>query len=244
MTSLVEARGIGIAGRLAPTDLIIGRGQMVAVIGPNGGGKTSLLRSLARTEDADGAVTIDGQDVDTLGEAQRRHLLAFLPAAREATWPVAVADYLKFGLGVPDAARIDELIELLELEPLAKRPINRLSTGERARAMLGRALADRAQLLLLDEPLSNLDPYWVLRTTEIVRAEVTANASAALVSVHDLAMVARFDRVLLVSGGALIADGHPAVVLESEMFRTAFRVERSDRGWAISATSADPRSSR
>ena len=244
MTSLVEARAIGIAGRLAPTDLVIERGQMVAVIGPNGGGKTSLLRSLARTEDAGGAVTIDRQNVDASAEAQRRRLLAFLPATREANWPVAVADYLKFGLGVPDAARIDQLIALLELESLAKRPIDRLSTGERARAMLGRAIADRAKLLLLDEPLSNLDPYWALRTVEIVRAEVTANASAAMVSVHDLDMVAGFDRVLLVSGGGLIADGHPAVVLESEMFRTAFRVERGERGWAISLTLADPRSLR
>ena len=244
MTSLVEARGIGIAGRLAPTDLAIERGQMVAVIGPNGGGKTSLLGSLARTEDALGVVMIDGQDVDNLGEAQRRRLLAVLPAAREATWPVTVADYLKFGLGAPDAARIDELIELLELEPLAKRPIDRLSTGERARAMLGRAIAGRAKLLLLDEPLSNLDPDWVLRTTEIVRAEVTAHASAALVSVHDLDMVAQFDRVLLAHGGAVIADGEPTKVLASEMFKTAFRVERSDRGWAISLTLADPRSSR
>ena len=233
MTSLIEALGIGIAGRLAPTDLAIERGQMVAVIGPNGGGKTSLLRSLARTEDAGGAVTIDGQDVDTLGEAQRRHLLAFLPAAREASWPVTVANYLEFGLGVPDAARIDELIALLELESLAKRPIDRISTGERARAMLGRAIAGKARLLLLDEPLSNLDPYWVLRTVEIVRREIVANDSAALVSVHDLSMVARFDRVLLVSGGAIIADGTPAAVLESEQFGTAFRVERGDGGWAI-----------
>ena len=233
MTSLVHAHAVGIAGRLAATDLTIESGQMVAVIGPNGGGKTSLLRSLARTEDALGAVTIDGQDVDGTAEAQRRRLLAFLPAAREVSWPVTVADYLNFGLGAPDAARIDQLIELLELEPLAKRPIDRLSTGERARAMLGRAIAGRARLLLLDEPLSNLDPYWVLRTTEIVRAEVTANASAALVSVHDLDMVARFDRVLLVSGGAIVADGTPGTVLESVAFGSAFHVERSDRGWAI-----------
>ena len=243
MTSLVEARGIGIAARLSPTDLAIGRGEMVAVIGPNGGGKTSLLRSLARTEDALGAVTIDKIDVDRTAEAQRRRLLAFLPAAREAYWPVAVTDYLKFGLGTPDAARIAELTDLLELEPLAARPIDQLSTGERARAMLGRAIAGRARLLLLDEPLSNLDPYWVLRTVEIARAEVVGNNSAALVSVHDLGMVARFDRVVLVSNGAVIADGAPAAVLESEAFGTAFRVERSSNGWAISLTSADPRSS-
>ena len=233
MTSLVQAYAVGIAGRLAPTDLAIEGGQMVAVIGPNGGGKTSLLRALARTEDAEGAVTIDGLDVDSAGEAQRRRLLAFLPAARKANWPVVVADFLKFGLGSPDPARIDELVELLELAPLAARPIDRISTGERARAMLGRAIAGKARLLLLDEPLSNLDPYWVLRTVEIVHREIVTNHSAALVSVHDLAMVARFDRVLLVSGGAIIADGTPAAVLESEQFGTAFRVERGDGGWAI-----------
>ena len=233
MTSLVAALGIGIAGRLSPTDLAIERGQMVAVIGPNGGGKTSLLRALTRTEDAEGAVMIDGRDVDATAEAQRRRLLAFLPAAREANWPVTVADYLKFGLGSPDPARIDELVELLELAPLAARPIDRLSTGERARAMLGRAIAGKARLLLLDEPLSNLDPYWVLRTVEILRREIVTNHSAALVSVHDLAMVARFDRVLLVSGGAIIADGTPAAVFEGEEFGTAFRVERGDSGWSL-----------
>ena len=88
-------------------------------------------------------------------------------------------------------------------------------------------------MLLLDEPLSNLDPYWVLRTMEIVRGEVVTNHSAALVAVHDLAMAARFDRVLLVSNGAIIADGPPAAVLESEDFGTAFRVERGDGGWAL-----------
>lgn len=243
MRRLVEAHGVGIAGRLAPTDLAIERGEVVAVIGPNGGGKTSLLRALARTEDALGAVSIDGHVVDRVGEARRRHLLAFLPATREAAWPVSVADYLKFGLGVPDAARIEALIDLLELGPLAARPIDRLSTGERARAMLGRAIAGRPRLLLLDEPLSNLDPYWVLRTVEIVRAEVAANASAALMSVHDLATAARFDRVLLVNKGAVIADGSPAAVLASSEFGTAFRVQVGDGGWTITPR-ADRQSSR
>lgn len=234
MTSLLTAQGVGIAGRLSPNDLVVGSGALVAVIGPNGGGKTSLLRALARTEDALGSVTIDDQDVDQAAEAQRRRLLAFLPASREATWPVAVMDYLAFGLVTSDPARIEALIAMLELAPLAARPIDRLSTGERARAMLGRAIAGRPRLLLLDEPLSNLDPYWALRTVEIIRAEVATNASAALVSVHDLDMAQRFDRILLVSGGTVIADGAPETVLESKKFGEAFRVMKTDRGWAIS----------
>ena len=243
MTSLLVARGVGVAGRLSPTDLMVGAGQMVAVIGPNGGGKTSLLRALARTEDAVGVVTINEQDVDETAEAQRRRLLAFLPASREATWPVTVADFLAFGMETPDVARIDTLIVMLELAPLADRPIDRLSTGERARAMLGRAVAGRPRLMLLDEPLSNLDPYWVLRTTELIRAEVEAHRSAALVSVHDLEMARQFDRVILVSGGAVIADGTADAVLDSQSFQEAFRITRGDGGWTISSP-ADPRSSR
>ena len=234
MTSLLHAHGVGIAGRLSPTDLTVSAGDMLAVIGPNGGGKTSLLRGLARTEDSLGAVEIEGRNVDETAEAERRRLLAFLPASREATWPVAVAEMLAFGLGSPDSARIDALIGMLELGPLAARPIDQLSTGERARAMLGRAIAGRARMLLLDEPLSNLDPYWALRTIEIVRDEIDANHSAALVSVHDLDMARQFDRVVLVSDGAVVADGTADEMLDSQSFRDSFRVTRGERGWAIS----------
>lgn len=234
MSALIEARRIGIPGRLAATDLEIEAGQMVAVIGPNGGGKTSLLRALARTDDALGTVTVDKLQVDDTAEPLRRRLLAFLPSSREVTWPIKLDDFLGFGLGAPDVARVEQIIAMLELDKLAGRAIDELSTGERARAMLGRAIAGRARLLLLDEPLSNLDPYWAIRTTEIIRGEVANNASAALVSVHDLEMAGRFDRVVLVAGGQLLADGTAAEVLGSKFFQAAFRVERTSHGWAIS----------
>ena len=243
MTSLALARGVAITGRLASSDFDIAPGQFIAVIGPNGGGKTSLLRSLARTEDALGAVTVEGHDLDMATEAQRRRLLAFMPASRDAPWPVRVADYVALGLVARDPDRIAYLMEQLELEPLNDRPIDRLSTGERARAMLARALAPKARLLLLDEPLSNLDPYWVLRTIELVRSEIANNASSALVSVHDLSLLDRFDRVLLVSDGSVVADDGPVAILEGMQFGAAFRVEPVGSGWAISPR-ADPRSSR
>jgi iron complex transport system ATP-binding protein len=233
MTSLAEARGVAIAGRLGPTDLAIERGQMVAVIGPNGGGKTSLLRGLARTEDARGRLSIEGVDVDGTGEARRRELLAFMPASRDAAWPVRVADYLAFGLGKPDAVRQASLMDLLELAELTDRPVDQLSTGERARVMLARTIAGRARLLLLDEPLSNLDPYWVLRTAGILRDEITANGSAALVSVHDLALLERFDRVLLVNRGRVVGDGAPSAIVGSDAFSAVFRVEKTGSGWSI-----------
>ena len=242
MTSLAIARGVGIAGRLSPTDLTFKPGQLVAVIGPNGGGKTSLLRAMARTEEAGGTVTIDGRDLDSAGEVERRRLVAFMPANREAPWPIRVLDLIALGLGMPDEIRIAELVAALELELLAERPIDRLSTGQRARVMLARALAGKARLLLLDEPLSNLDPYWVIRTIELLRGETAGKMSSALVSIHDLALIERFDRVLLVSGGVVVGDDEPQVVLASEAFSTAFRIQPDGAGWAIRP--ADPRSLR
>ena len=240
MTSVAKA--LAIAGRLSPTDLTVEAGQLVAVIGPNGGGKTSLLRAMARTENAGGTMSVEGYDLDQATEAQRRKLLAFMPASREAPWPVRVADFIALGLGMPDKTQSDELIAALELELLADRPIDRLSTGERARAMLARALAGKAHLLLLDEPLSNLDPYWVLRTIDLLRSEIARNESSVLVSVHDLALIERFDRVLLVSGGVVVGDGKPSDVLTSAAFAAAFRIQPDGAGWKI--TWADQRSSR
>jgi iron complex transport system ATP-binding protein len=158
MTALLEARGVAIAGRLQPTDLQCAAGEMVAIIGPNGAGKSSLLRALAATELDQGEVIVDGEMVASAPPPRRMRLLSFLPATRSLVWPISARDVIALGLPAPDSDRIDELIDLLELTALAARPVNSLSTGERSRVLFARALAARPRLLLLDEPLSNLDP--------------------------------------------------------------------------------------
>lgn len=231
MTSLV-ARQVAISGRLAPTDLDAGAGELIALVGPNGGGKTSLLRALARIETVAGVVEIDEEDVDEAPLARRRQLLSFLPASRDVTWPISARDVISLGLDRPDDARVDELIELLELESLANRPVNRLSTGERARVLTARALAARSTVLLFDEPLSNLDPYWVLRFLDIFRAAASAG-QAVLIALHDLGQLPQFDRALLIADGQVQMDEAPASLVASERFETCFRIRQSNGGWVI-----------
>jgi iron complex transport system ATP-binding protein len=246
MTALLDARGIGIGGRLEPSDLKSEPGELVAIIGPNGAGKTSLLRALAGIERDSGRVFIDGESVDDAPPARRMRLVSFLPATRSLVWPIIVRDVVGLGLPSPDPARVEEMIELLELRSMAARPANRLSTGERSRALFARALAARPRLLLLDEPLSNLDPYWVLRTIQILRAEAEANECAVLVCVHDLSQVAAFDRVLLIENGRITASGSPEKIIQSADLERAFRIERAGSGWRIGAEAkpmADLRSS-
>jgi iron complex transport system ATP-binding protein len=233
MTALLEARGIAISGRLQPTDLQCAAGELVAVIGPNGAGKTSLLRALAAIELDQGEVVVEGEAVASAPPPRRMRLLSFLPATRSLVWPISARDVIALGLPSPEPDRVDELIELLELTRLADRPVNALSTGERSRVLFARALAARPRLLLLDEPLSNLDPYWVIRTLRILRETASGLKCAMLASLHNLEQVGGFDRVLLVDGGRIAANCEPGSMLASEELAQAFRVERSGSGWRI-----------
>jgi iron complex transport system ATP-binding protein len=237
MTSLLEARDIAIAGRLNPTSVEGAPGEMIAVIGPNGAGKTSLLRAIAGIERGTGEVLVDGEPIDQAPPARRMRLLSFLPATRSLVWPIAAQDVIALGLPSPDTRRVGKLIELLELEMLAARPVNQLSTGERSRVLLARALAARPRLMLLDEPLSNLDPYWALRTLQILRAEADTSGCTVMASVHDLSQILAFDRVLLVDRGEIIAGGSPGAILDSPALSSAFRIERAGLGWRISEKS-------
>ncbi len=232
MMPLLEASGIALAGRLQPTDLQLDRGSMLALIGTNGSGKTSLLRALAGVELDRGEVRIAGEDVRSAPAARRPNLLSFLPASRDLVWPIRARDVVKLGTGSNATVDTDALLAEFELDTLAERPVNQLSTGERSRVLLARALAARPQMLLLDEPLSNLDPYWVLRVLEIVRGGVDSGASA-LVSLHDIDKAPSFDRVLLMDGGKIIADLAPEQMLDSPSLSEAFDVERGPAGWRI-----------
>ena len=241
MTSLLEARRLAIAHRLAPTDVALKAGELVALIGPNGGGKTTLLRSIAGIELAGGELRIDGETVHELPPSRRPDVFTFLPASRELVWPITAADTIRLGLPRPDPRRVDALIDLLELAPLANRPVDRLSTGERTRVLIARALAPRPRLLLLDEPLSNLDPYWVIRLLEILR-DAVLQGTTALVALHDIERLPAFDRALLMAEGELCADLKPEDMLNSLELARAFRIRRNERGWTVSP-SADQQSS-
>jgi iron complex transport system ATP-binding protein len=233
MTPLLDAQGIAIPRRLKTTNLQCPAGEMIAVIGPNGAGKTSLLRALAGIELDRGGVTIGGENVASAPPQRRIRLLSFLPATRSLVWPINARDVIALGLPIRDAQRVKELIELLELGDLADRPVNSLSTGERSRVLFARAVAARPRMLFLDEPLSNLDTYWMLTTLAILRGLVSRGECSVLASLHNLEQVSEFDRVLMVDDGGIVADGRPTDVLVSETLGQAFRVEREGLAWRV-----------
>ena len=230
MTMLLEAASLAMPRRLDPTDLMVETPGLVCLVGPNGSGKTSLLHALAGIGSPLGSVRIDGTDARRAAPAERRRLFAYLPANRDIAWPLTVRDVA--GLGLGDCPRaLDEALATLELSALADRRVDHLSTGERSRVLLARALAARPKLLLLDEPIANLDPLWQLRLLELLKAEA-AGGRAAIVALHDLDLAARYaDRLIVMNSGRIMADGDPRTLVAGPVIPSVFGIERSDAGW-------------
>lgn len=242
MTSLVQARDLTIGGRLQRTSLDLKNGELVALIGPNGSGKTSLLHALAAIPPATGSISVDGRRVRGLPPAQRQRLIGLLTADRQIAWPILGRDVLKLGAAHP--ADFDSVVERLELEPFLARRVDRLSSGERARLLLGRLLASDPQLLLLDEPLANLDPYWQLIVMELLGERAKVAGRAIVLAVHDLGAAVRFaDRLLLMSGGSIVWDGPAAGLQQSGEADRVFGAEWTGSDWRLTPA-ADPQSSR
>jgi iron complex transport system ATP-binding protein len=248
MTLLLSARGVAIAGRLAPADLELEGGTLLCLVGPNGSGKTSLLHGLARIGGAMGTVRVDGLDPASLAPAERKRLLSFLPASREIAWPLAARDLI--ALGLPSAAEkegVGDMLAELELAPLLDRRMDRLSTGERSRVLIARALVARSRLVLLDEPAANLDPKWQLRLMAWLR-ELAGRGAAIVAAMHDLDLAARYaDRLVLMEKGRIAVAGDPADLLGGPDIVRIFGVERGAAGWRLAepvSPPAGPRSSR
>ena len=231
MTPLLQASDLALAGRLGRTDLAVESGQLVCLIGPNGSGKTSLLHALSGIGGGRGTVRIDGRDPHAAPPADRRHLFAYLPASRDIMWPLTARDVAGLAHdGGPET--IDRVLDELELTALADRRVDRLSTGERSRVLLARALAARPKLLLLDEPVANLDPYWQLRLLDLLRGHARADGRSVVLALHDLDLAARYaDRLIVMENGRIAADGDPLALIAGPVIPAVFGIERTADGW-------------
>lgn len=243
MTALLEARGLRIAGRLERTDLVLEMPRFLCLVGPNGSGKTSLLHALAGIGAAEGEIRVDGSIPSDLPRDARKRLLAYLPASRDVAWPVTGRSLV--ALGLPAGAsegEADRALAELGAQGFAERRVDRLSTGERSRILIARALAPRPRLLLLDEPAANLDPRWQLRLMALLRA--VSREQAVIAAMHDLDLAARFaDRMLLLDGGRVVADGAADEVIGGEAVSRVFGIERRDGAWSLLSPPEDPQSS-
>lgn len=234
MTVRLKARALSIEDRLTACDLTFPAGSLTMLVGPNGAGKTSLLHALAGLPGSRGTVVVDDADIRALPPIRRARYLSFLGASRDVRWPLSARDFI--ALGLPDQSqpsRIDEVLASLDAGTLAGRRLDHLSTGERSRVMIARALISRSAVLLLDEPIANLDPKWQLTILNRLRREAD-RGTAVILSIHDLGLARQHgDRVVVVDKGRIAADGTPSLALSETVVADIFGVRRGEDRWIM-----------
>ena len=231
-----EARGlvVRLGGRavLDGIDLAARAGRLTALVGPNGAGKSTLLAALAGDlAPAAGEVLVGGRDVAAWAPAELALRRSVLPQSATLAFPFPVGDVVRMGRapwsGTPAQEADDEAVAwalaVTETSEFAARPFAELSGGERARVALARVLAQRAGLLLLDEPTAALD----LRHQELVlrlARERAAAGDAVVVVLHDLGLAAAYaDEVTVLDGGRVAASGPPAEVFDGPLLGDVYR---------------------
>lgn len=224
--------GVKILDRIS---LELERSEVLGVIGPNGTGKSTLIRCMNRVlRPQSGTVTLDGVDIQDMTRVEIARKLGYVPQSSKNSFPATVFDTILMGRrphggwrsSPRDVKKALEMLKLVGLEDLAMRDFTELSGGQQQKVVLARALVQEADVLLLDEPTSNLDIRQQLETMEIIRRLVEDRGISALMAVHDLNLAARYaDRILMLKGGRVFDTGDPFSVLTAENIREVYGVE-------------------
>lgn len=236
----LDIRGLSadLGGRpvLCDIDLTADAGEFLGVLGPNGAGKSSLLRVICQLAAArSGEVIWAGRPCNQMSARERSTSFAYLPQGHVLHWPLSVRRVVELGrlprlgplsrIGADDVRAIDAAMALADVADLSERIVTTLSGGERARALLARAFAVEAPVLLADEPTTSLDPHHALQVMQALR-RVAHEGRLVLAVTHDLALAARFcNRIVLLDGGRKVADGPPADVLIPDRLQTVYRMD-------------------
>ena len=219
---------------LTEVDLSLDGGELVAVAGPNGCGKTTLIRALLGLVPVQrGSVTLDDTPVSRWRRAELAQVVALVPQREETPFSWRVEDmvglgrYARRGALSPmtrqDRLAVEQALRRCDVSTLARRHVETLSGGEWQRVRIARALAQEPRLLVLDEPTTSLDLGHEMELFELVRGLV-AEGLAALVVSHHLNVVARYaGRMLLLDRGRTAAAGPPSEVMQAELLSRVFR---------------------
>lgn len=239
MKPLLEVSGLECGhGRktvVGGVDFTLGAGEVLAVVGPNGVGKSTLLHTLGRllTPRA-GTITLLGTPTTELAARAFAQLVALAPQrTTELAWPMTVEEFVSLGRTphrgwLLPFTREDRRIALgalerLQIAPLAQRETASLSGGEMRRVLLARAIVQEPRLMLLDEPAAYLDLHHQSELLTLIRALAKEQGIGVVLTVHDFTLAGLCaDRIAVLHDGRLKALGEPAAVLNAELIQSVY----------------------
>ncbi len=221
---------------ISEISMVIRPGEVVAVVGPNGSGKSTLMAVLAGwLQPASGTVELDGKDLQRWPARARARRVAYLPQQVAPLYDLSSAEVvaagrhphrsLFAGAATHDHQVVERVLAATDASHLESRPFSTLSGGERQRVLVASILAQEPGILLLDEPTAALDLHHRVEVFRLLRTAASSGRGVAAVT-HDLNLASLFaDRVVLLDGGRLVAEGPPGVVLKQEILERAYGPE-------------------
>lgn len=215
----------------------VGDGELLAVLGPNGSGKSTLVKLIVGIlEPQSGVVSINGRDLASMSRRESAQLIGYVAQDSSMRFPLTAFELVlqgRFAQGrligfesERDVREAEWAMEVTETSDFAARSLDELSGGERQRVMLARALAVRPKLLVLDEPVANLDISHQVKMLDLVRRLTVETGITAIVVTHEVNLAADFaTSALLLKSGEMIATGAPKDVMTEELLRGVFETD-------------------
>lgn len=198
----------------------VSSGDMLAIIGQNGSGKSTLLKCINRIlKISTGSICIDDIPLISIPASRLARMIAYIPQTEETVNGITVFDTVLLGrkpyIGShptnEDMKLVSRLLTRLELNQVAMRYLNTLSGGQQQRVFIARALAQQPSVLLLDEPIANLDISHQMKVMNLLR-QLTKEGMTVIITIHDINMAARFcNKALMLKQGTVFASGLQSV---------------------------------
>ena len=215
----------------------VGDGELLAVLGPNGSGKSTLIKIIVGILFPEsGSVSIAGRNLASISRRESAQLVGYVAQDSSLRFPLTAFELVlqgRFAQGrligfesERDVREAEWAMDVTETSEFAGRSLDELSGGERQRVMLARALAVRPKLLVLDEPVANLDISHQVKMLDLVRRLTIETGLAAIVVTHEVNLAADFaSSTLLLKSGEMIAFGAPTEVMTESLLRDVFETD-------------------
>lgn len=224
---MIKLENVSLAFGLSNISCHIPQGKLIGIMGANGAGKSTLLKSIAGILPlTSGEIWLGNCKLSDMTAKQKSEQLAYFAQNTQIHWDLSVYDVIALGLTSPtknEQEKVRSVSEQFSISHLLEKPFQQLSGGEKARVQLARCCIKQAPLLLADEPIAPLDPYYQIDMME--QLEALTPQKTCVVAIHHLDLAYRFcDEIILLDKGKILAHGETQTVLNAENLARAFGI--------------------